>query len=380
MGPLQQMLARTGTRFFRGKPALPHSKSFSLTATVTSVLSLSALSFSCASATPVPPSRSSSAAPLSSSPGVTTIASDCAHTATPLLLATTGPTEVGHCRPTLVLIHGLDSTRFTWNPFIEQSKGRWNVLAVDQRGWGQSPVGEEEQYSFDAVVEDIRHTLAMKNTRGGGKQQPLHSHKVVLLGHSMGGKIAMAFAAKYPEMVAGLIIEDMDIRERKIKPLGESEMRARRAFRNEFPSWPALVSGLGQFYGEQRVAGWKADGRVFEVQQRQEGGHERGQTRWFSGINPLTQWLSLTRVLASVGEKEWKQLTTSPYPFPIRVLVADAKETCCSSDSLAMMSAMHPSRVRVLRFANAAHSIHNTAMPAFIAAVEDLYRELEKRC
>ena len=83
---------------------------------------------------------------------------------------------------------GLDNTRFTWNSLIKASAGRWKALALDQRGWGQSPLGNENEYSAAAVVGDIE--LALQKNFG--------DQKVVIVGHSMGGKVAVKFAAKYP--------------------------------------------------------------------------------------------------------------------------------------------------------------------------------------
>ena len=84
---------------------------------------------------------------------------------------------------------GLDSTRQTWNKFIEDTKGRWNALALDQRGWGESPLGKEEEYDAAVVAADIERAL----------QEEVGARKVVLVGHSMGGKVAIQFAADYPD-------------------------------------------------------------------------------------------------------------------------------------------------------------------------------------
>ena len=84
---------------------------------------------------------------------------------------------------------GLDSTRFTWNAFIKESSGRWNALALDQRGWGESPLGNEDDYDAAMVTADIETAL----------QERFGDQKVVLVGHSMGGRLVMKFAADYPE-------------------------------------------------------------------------------------------------------------------------------------------------------------------------------------
>ena len=72
---------------------------------------------------------------------------------------------------------------------MKASAGRWKALALDQRGWGQSPLGNEDEYNAVAVAADIEAAL----------RENFGNEKVVLVGHSMGGKVAMEIAADYPE-------------------------------------------------------------------------------------------------------------------------------------------------------------------------------------
>ena len=96
---------------------------------------------------------------------------------------------LGLCCVVINSCTGLDSTRFTWDSFIEKSPGKWNALALDQRGWGESPLGNEDEYNAVAVAADIEAAL----------RENFGNEKVVLVGHSMGGKVAMEIAADYPE-------------------------------------------------------------------------------------------------------------------------------------------------------------------------------------
>ena len=86
------------------------------------------------------------------------------------------------------LCTGLDSTRLTWNSFINKSSDKWNMLALDQRGWGESPLGNEDEYTAAAVVGDIERAIKIN----------FGDEKVVLLGHGMGGRVAIKFAATHP--------------------------------------------------------------------------------------------------------------------------------------------------------------------------------------
>ena len=75
---------------------------------------------------------------------------------------------------------------------------RHRVLAPDQRGHGESSnFGHADAYSFDILVEDL-----------AGFLDALDVQRCHLLGHSMGGMVAMRFALRYPERLTSLILMD----------------------------------------------------------------------------------------------------------------------------------------------------------------------------
>lgn len=75
----------------------------------------------------------------------------------------------------------------------------WRVVALDQRGHGWSGHAQDLDYSRESYVRDV---YAMIQSELGGRI-------VVLLGHSLGGVNAYQFAANYPALVKGMIIEDI---------------------------------------------------------------------------------------------------------------------------------------------------------------------------
>ena len=105
----------------------------------------------------------------------------------------------------LVLIHGLKSAQQTFLPIIDQLSLSYQVLIYDQRGHGGSPIASWD-YSLDSMANDLRNLLEFL---GLGKRE------MVLLGHSAGGRTSMRYCEMYPEMVKGLIIEDMEFIPRK---------------------------------------------------------------------------------------------------------------------------------------------------------------------
>lgn len=250
--------------------------------------------------------------------------------------------------PTLVLIHGLDSTRFTWNPFIQRCNNKYNIIALDLRAHGESPLGNtQEDFTAQNLALDIKHTLTTLKC----------TFPFVLVGHSMGGRVAIQYCADYPEDLASLIIEDMDVKPRTVTPLSAQDAQQRQAFTRDFATFEDAKETLMNWYDSKRIDGWKKDGRVFERQ----GG---STTSWHSGINPMAQHMALQYVLGEqgVGLTEWRKCGRARNQQPrtsIYCFVA-GKGSACSPESLLEMRQAVPD-VTVIAFPDAFHSIHNTS-------------------
>lgn len=101
--------------------------------------------------------------------------------------------EVGRGDPPLVLIHGLGSDLRVWTHNLQALARHHRVIAFDLLGFGRSdkPAGMHALADHVACVREL--VLAV-----GGK--------AVLLGHSMGGQIALHTALAHPELVLGLVL------------------------------------------------------------------------------------------------------------------------------------------------------------------------------
>ena len=101
--------------------------------------------------------------------------------------------------PTLVLLHGLTDSGTCWAEAVAHWQDRFAILAVDQRGHGQSPRFTDEElagHPGDLMVADAVRIL---------EQLP---DAPVVLGHSLGGAVALAAAVRRPELLRALVLED----------------------------------------------------------------------------------------------------------------------------------------------------------------------------
>jgi esterase len=96
----------------------------------------------------------------------------------------------------LVFLHGLMGFSANWGKIWPQFDKERAVLVLDQRGHGKS-AKPQNGYSPDDYAADLKQLL-----------NHLGWNKVHLVGHSMGGRVAMHFSKHYPNMLATLTLED----------------------------------------------------------------------------------------------------------------------------------------------------------------------------
>jgi len=97
--------------------------------------------------------------------------------------------------PVLVLLHGFPLDSRMWQAQVSELSGRWQVIAPDHRGFGQSR--SETPFTIESLADDAHALL-----------RELKALPCVLAGLSMGGYVALAYAKKYPTDLRGLILID----------------------------------------------------------------------------------------------------------------------------------------------------------------------------
>lgn len=100
--------------------------------------------------------------------------------------------------PDLVLLHGFTSHARSWDAFAEAMTDRYRVLALDQRGHGESAWAPADQYGIGDMADDLAAFV-----------RALGLNNFSLLGLSMGGMVAMEYAGRRPPELARLSIVDI---------------------------------------------------------------------------------------------------------------------------------------------------------------------------
>jgi len=234
--------------------------------------------------------------------------------------------------PCLVLLHGLFGAAGNWGAIQKALAPRYRVLALDLRNHGASPHGFGMDYP--TLAEDVAETLG--------------DAPAIVIGHSVGGKVAMQLALTRPALVHTLIVAD-------IAPVTYAPTL--RPFVAAMQGLP-LRPGLTRREADAHLATTVPDPAV------------RGfllQNLLLSATPP--RWrLGLAEIGAAMPEIEGFPTMANRYPGPTLVLSGSRSDYVRPAHQ-APIRALFPA-ARFVRIADAGHWLHAEQPAAFLAAVE----------
>ena len=118
--------------------------------------------------------------------------------------------------PTIVLLHGLTEAGTTWPDAVAHWASDWHLVAPDQRGHGSSPRFTPDQLTDQlATYRDDAITLLEQ------------TGPAIVIGHSLGGRVATATALARPDLVRALVLEDPALTTGSVTPPGFIEEQHR---------------------------------------------------------------------------------------------------------------------------------------------------------
>jgi pimeloyl-ACP methyl ester carboxylesterase len=106
--------------------------------------------------------------------------------------------ELGVGKP-IVILHGLFGFSDNWNSQAKDLSNYYKVIVVDLRNHGRS--AWDEAHTYEKMAEDVIETL-----------DSLSINQVHVIGHSMGGKVAMHLVQKHPQRIVKLVVVDMGVK------------------------------------------------------------------------------------------------------------------------------------------------------------------------
>jgi pimeloyl-ACP methyl ester carboxylesterase len=103
--------------------------------------------------------------------------------------------ELGDGQP-LILLHGIFGSSDNWLTQAKLLSAHYHTYALDLRNHGQSP--HDDAFDYPVMAADVLEFMETNNVNAP-----------VIIGHSMGGKVAMNFALAYPDKLKNAIIVDI---------------------------------------------------------------------------------------------------------------------------------------------------------------------------
>ncbi len=102
----------------------------------------------------------------------------------------------GTASKTIVLLHGFLENQTMWDFFVQEYSKTYRVVTIDLLGHGQTP------------CLGYVHTMEDQADAVHAVLQHLKVEKAIIMGHSMGGYVALAVAELYPELITGLVLQN----------------------------------------------------------------------------------------------------------------------------------------------------------------------------
>jgi pimeloyl-ACP methyl ester carboxylesterase len=210
--------------------------------------------------------------------------------------------ETGAGHPPVVLLHGMACVHDHMQPLVDALRGAHRCLSFDLRGHGASDV-PDEPYTMDAFSADL-----------GAAFDALGLERPVLIGHSFGGSVSLAYTAAHPDRVGALVMLDSGLR-------------------------PAAVIGadLNPFYDALRRADDDEYRRIV---------HEFVVTRLFDPVDDPAMAASVADTMADLPRHVFLAMSETVTAFdsadaalrcPVPALIVQARQPFTDPESLARL-------------------------------------------
>ncbi len=246
---------------------------------------------------------------------------------------------------TLVLLHGFTGSTKTWQHVVKALPKSVRCIMIDLVGHGQTSAPENvECYSMAHQINTLHQLL-----------QQLQLERFTLLGYSMGGRVALSYAVKYPDHIEQLVLESAS------PGLKSEEERAARKQADEALAEKILANGIASFVDKwENIALFASQKQLSEAVQK-EIRTERLQQCEIGLAN------SLRGMGTGVMPNLWDDLATLPMPATLLTGALDEKFVTLNEKMQNLLT-----HAKHLTIPAVGHAIHVENPLKFATIVEEL--------
>lgn len=249
--------------------------------------------------------------------------------------------------PPIVLLHGLRGYSGTWRGLAASLSDRFRLIAFDARGRGESDWDPDRNYYTDAYLSDLEAVVEATVTG-----------PFVLIGHSMGGTTSYAFAARHPDRLRALIVEDITAGSSTAGAGFERIVAEMKALPTRFADWAEARAYWRRL--RPNVSDAAIEERLWESMRADSD----GSVIWRYDA----EGISATRVAPDPA----RVLDLEPVITAIRtptLVIRGGRSDFCNLDTVRRLEALN-SALAHATVESATHYVHDDAPEAFLRLVE----------
>lgn len=256
-----------------------------------------------------------------------------------------------NAKQTIVFIHGNGTSLESFSATLPHFPKGFNFLSYDQRGHGLSHY-QGLNFKLDTMVQDLR-----------GLVEQLGLKQIHLVGHSFGGRIAIAYAAKYSNQTLSVTIEDMDLTARQPLHDVQIESYGQRflSLNKNYPSKEAAIQAISNLYGSNPQI-------INDVL-------SQSQIRW--GINNSVTLLSTPfhpYIWGSYANAVDLSSALKTYSGLVLFLKADPQMSAMMPVGLQQIQSIRPN-APIISFKGSSHAIHQSVPKPYAEAVGQFIKQ-----
>lgn len=250
--------------------------------------------------------------------------------------------------PPLLLLHGFTGSLNSWEPFIPKLSKEYTTISIDLIGHGQTDTPlHPKRYSIENAADDLFELL-----------NQLNIEECHLLGYSMGGRLALMLACRYPSRVQSLILESSS-------PGLKTEYERQERIKSD----EKLANFIEQDGIEAFIHHWE-NIPLFQTQKRVRL-EERARLRSLRLQNNIRGLANSLRGMGTGTQPSlWPCLSTLPMPI---LLIAGEIDTKYVSIAKQMYKQVKRAKLAIVD--GAGHTVHFEKKEPFIERVLDFLHQ-----